>query len=60
MSFHEFLGDIRGFIYLIDSEICFALVRYHLNLRYTHLGFAEPKVEEVSSLIVGLVFEKMC
>ena len=60
MSFHESLGEIRGKIYLIDSGICFKLVRYQLNLRSTCLGLAEPKVEEGSCLIVGLLSEMAC
>ena len=56
VSFHESLGEIRASICLIGSGICFALVRYHSNLRSTHLGLAEPKVEEGSCLIVGPFF----
>ena len=47
-------------IFLIDSRICFALVRYHLNLKSTHLDLAEPKAEEGSSLIVGPMSEMLC
>ena len=60
MLFHELLGEIRACICLIDLGICFALVRYQLNLRFTHLGLAEPEVEEGFILIVGPVSEVIC
>ena len=60
VSFHESLGEIRVSICLITSGICVKLVQYHLNLRSTQLGLAEPEVEEGSCLIVGLLSEMTC
>ena len=61
MLFHGLLGENKGF-YMLDKihRYVFALVRYHLNLRSTRLGFAEPEVEEGSCLIVGLVSKLIC
>ena len=60
MLLHESLGEIRVKSVVIDSRICLALVPYKLNLRSTPLGFVELEVEEGSSLIVGLMSEKIC
>ena len=47
MLFHKVFRRYKGFSSAVKRfRICFALVQYHMNLRFTRLGLAEPEVEE--------------
>ena len=49
-SLYKCIKYIILFLYL---SVCFSTSTISMNLRYTCLGFAEPKVEEGFILIVG-------